>query len=292
MSVPDSIINCPDPASADVVLLGAPYDGTSSFGKGADRGPGAIVGCLDRQIEFYERVSGTEPTSELKISYQAVEGLAQVAPGEMVERLTQTYAGLAGKFVLLLGGEHSVSNAPFRHFAAQSGQITVVQIDAHADLRQDDSDYNDEPHGHFAHCSVMRRAYDLGYHLVQVGIRAYSSEEQELFSASRIKVFEWSGHTPSVEEIICAIPTSKVYLSIDVDGLDPACMPATGTPVPGGLDWYYTLELIRHLFQKKEVISVDIVEVAPRAQDQLTEYAAAQLCYTLIGCWLKYTWRR
>lgn len=284
--MPDSILNCDDAAAADVVLIGAPYDGTSSFGKGADQGPSAIRECLNRQIEFYDRVSKTTPVEELKIAFLSLNDLASCSPEQMVEELEREYSLHSGKFRVLLGGEHSVTNAPLRHFSSESQSITVVQIDAHADLREDDSDYASSPAGKYAHCSVMKRAYDLGFNLVQVGVRTYSREERELFSDQRINVFEWSQEKPEISVIIEAIPTEKIYLTIDADGLDPAHMPATGTPVPGGLEWHYCNDLIQRLFQRKTVIGADIVEVAPRTEDVLTEYAAAQLCYTLIGCYL------
>jgi len=131
---------------------------------------------------------------------------------------------------------------------------------------------------------VMRRAHELGYRLVQVGIRAYSAEERALFGDPRIRVFEWGQDAPPIEEIIGAVTGEEVYLTIDVDGLDPAVMPATGTPVPGGLGWYYTLSLIKELCRRKRLVGADIVEVAPRSADALTEYAAAQLAYSIIAC--------
>jgi agmatinase len=287
--MPDSLINCSDPAEADVVLLGVPFDGTSSFGKGADRGPEAIKACLDTQIEFYERVSQSSPVEELQIAYVPVTCSTSMSPGEMVEHVAAAYGRYDGKLRVILGGEHSVTNGALLHFAAEAPSVTVVQIDAHADLRIDDSDYSDSPAGDFAHCSVMRRAYEHGYKLVQIGIRAYSADEMALFREPGIRVFEWGGQEPSIGEIIAAIPTEKVYLTIDADGLDPAHMPATGTPVPGGLSWRYTNELLRALCGQKTLIGADIVEVAPREGDSLTEYAAAQLCYTLIGCWRRFS---
>jgi len=281
--VADSIINCPRAEEAQVVLLGASYDRTSSFAKGADRGPAAIRACLDTQIEFYDRASAGSPARELRIAWIDVAGLEELDPEAMVERLAAEYARHGPRLRALIGGEHSVSNAAFRALAARAGEITVLQIDAHADLRQDDSDYNDRPWGRYAHCSVMRRAHELGYPLVQVGLRACSEEERALFADPRITAFEWGRRIPAVEEIVDAIPTAGVYVTLDADGLDPACMPATGTPVPGGLEWYYTLELLAAVARSREIVGFDLVEVAPRAGDVRTEYAAAQLVYSLIG---------
>jgi agmatinase len=132
----------------------------------------------------------------------------------------------------------------------------------------------------------MRRASELGYHLVQVGIRAYSAAERDRFADPRIETFEWGAIVPKVERIVDSIPTTDVYLTLDVDGIDPGCMPATGTPVPGGLDWYYTLELLAAVARAKRIIGADVVEVSPKAGDARTEYSAAQLVYTLAGLML------
>lgn len=320
--MPASIINCDNPKDADVALIGANYDVTSSFGKGADKGPAAIVGCLDRQIEFYERFTKTAPADQLKIAYHDLGDLNTLSPEDMVERVASVYEEYlntdraprpypanrnslhknlrwgeapyrpaerdwcGGKFLILLGGEHSISNGPWQAMAKHEDakNITILQIDAHLDLRDSDADYNDEPHGKYAHSCVMRRAVELGYNTAHVGIRAYSKDEYDFAKSSKVIIFEWgNGKTPTPQEIMDAIKTDKVYLTIDVDGIDPAFMPATGTPVQGGLEWYYTFQLLRELFQKKNVIAADIVEVAPRAADILTECGAAQLCYTIIA---------
>ena len=279
----ESLLNCENPKEADVVILAANYDRTSSFGKGADKGPEAIRECLDWQIEFYDRVSGWSPVEHKKIAWHDPGDLSQLSPEAMVQKLSQVCAEFNEKFVLLVGGEHSVTNGPLLAHAAQADDITIVQIDAHADLREDDSDYNEKPHGKFAHCAVMKRGFDLGYKLVQVGLRACSATERELFSNPRVRAFEWGHVQPEISEILKAVSTDKVYLTIDVDGFDPAVMPATGTPVPGGLGWYYTIELLRGLFKQHNVIGADVVEVAPRNGESLTEYSAAQLVYSIIG---------
>jgi len=278
-----SIINCARSSEADVVLIGAAYDGTSSFGKGADRGPRAIRECLDTQIEFHDRISDSAPAERLRIAWVDAGDLADLDPETMVDRLGRVYREHDADLRVLVGGEHSVSNAAFLAHAEHAADTTILQIDAHADLRQDDSDYNDEPHGRFAHCSVMRRAHDLGFRIVQVGIRAYSSDERALFSDPRIRVFEWGPSPPSADRIVSAISTERVYVTLDVDGLDPSCMPATGTPVPGGLSWYETVDLLGSVARARRIVGADVVEVCPRDGDSLTEYSAAQLIYSLIG---------
>lgn len=281
-------INCADASRADVVLLCAPYDVTASFRKGAVNGPAAIIDSLKYQMETYDRYAQAAPVATRGVALIELAGLNALSPADMVARVRREYETHAarGAFVLMLGGEHSVSTGAFQALAGQHAakEITVVQIDAHLDLRNDDADYSDAPHGTFAHCTPMRRAHELGYRLVQVGIRAYAEEEMAYARNHGLTVFEWGiGPVPAVTEIVDAVPTKQVYLTIDVDGLDPSVLPATGTPVPGGLGWYYTIDLIRELFRRKDIVGADVVEVAPRPFDVVTEYGAAQLCYTMLA---------
>ncbi|MBI2465644.1 MAG: agmatinase [Candidatus Sungbacteria bacterium] len=283
-----SIINCSDPNEADVVLLGANYDVTSSFGKGASQGPAAIIDCLNTQVEFLDRHTGLIPRDHLKIAYHDLGDLNSLGPEEMVAKVGEAYRNHLGyeRFNILLGGEHAVTNAALkeiglRHFPSE---ITIVQLDAHFDLRDTDEDFNDAPWGKYSHACVMRRAAELGYKIVTVGVRAYSQEEFDFARQNSIAFFEWGrGQAPSHSEILKAITTEKVYLTIDADGFDPVHLPATGTPVPGGLEWNYALGLIGQIFKHKKVVGADVVEVSPRAGENLTEYGAAQICHSLMA---------
>ncbi len=284
-----SIINSNDPATADVVFLSANYDQTSSFRKGADKGPAAIIQNLNRQIEFFSRSTGLVPTEHSRIAHFDPGDLNHLAPEAMVETLKDHCRRLwkRGKnLLILLGGEHSITNG-FLKLAGEMGiakEITIFQIDAHLDLRDTDADYSDEPYGKYAHSCVMRRAAEIGFPIVSVGIRAYSEEEMELARKAGVSIFELrSREMPDLKKVVQAVSTEQVYITLDVDGIDPSSMPATGTPVQGGLEWYYTLDLLREIFLKKEVVGCDIVEVAPRLDDSLTEYGAAQLAYEMIA---------
>ena len=281
-------INCSDPSAANIVLLCVPYDRTASFRKGAAKGPAAIVSSLKYQMETYDRVAESMPSQSRKVALRELGNLNRCSPPVMVARVKQEYEKHIdhGAFVLMLGGEHSVSTGAFQALASRhdAREITVCQIDAHLDLRHDDSDYSDAPHGIYTHCTVMRRAYELGFKCVHVGVRAYAKEEMDFARHNGLTVFEWGkGPAPDPTVIVESIATDRVYLTLDVDGLDPACMPATGTPVQGGLEWYYAMDLLRELYRRKNVIGADVVEVAPRPFDVLTEYGAAQLCYTMLA---------
>jgi agmatinase len=281
----ESIINCDAPENADAVVIGVPYEHGASFGQGAAQGPAAIVACLERQIELFERHTRTEPAHRYRIAHRMLDGVGALAPDAMVEQVREAVQGVDA-FAILLGGIHSVSIGALQAHAARgrAQDVTVLQMDAHLDMRDDDSDYNDRDPSRHAHSCVMRRARELGFQTCSVGIRAYASDEYRYARGERLPVFEWGRDgEPSIEAILAAIRTDRVYLTLDVDGFDPAVMPATGTPVPGGLSWAYGTRLVRELFLAKEVIGADIVEVAPVAGSGLTEYVAAQLCYDMLA---------
>ncbi len=285
----DSIINTESIDGADVVLVSAPFEGSASYHKGTAGGPEKMVSCLNRQIEFWDRNQKKETCDSIKIAHTEVGGLEGLNPEHSVNKIKEVYeeATKNTKFPIILGGEHSVSISAFQTIAKKEDakDITIVQIDAHCDLRNDDSDYNELSPSKYAHSTIARRGHELGFNLVQVGIRAYSKEEYEYWNANEnITVFEWNtSKKPTIEEIIESIKTEKVYLTIDVDGFDPAHMPGTGTPVQGGLEWWYGMELIEKIFKNKNVIAADVVEVMPQEDTGVTEYGASQIVYNMIG---------
>jgi agmatinase len=283
-----TIINEKNINKANVVLLSAPYEKTASSHKGTIDGPKKVVECLNTQIEFFDRKLKVEVNNFVKTAHQNMENLKRLSPTGTLKKIRNAYDKLIqkDKFVFILGGEHSVSIGAFQALAKKYDpqNTTILQIDAHCDLREDDSDYSTKP-SHLAHSTVMRHASTLGYNIVQVGIRTYSKEEYNYFSnpKNKIKTWEWGlGDKPKIKEILKSIKTRNVYLTIDVDGFDPSVMPGTGTPVQGGLKWNYGLRLIEELAEKFNLIGADIVEVSPMKDSVLTEYGAAQLCYTII----------
>jgi len=157
-------INCKDPSGANIVILCAPYDRTASFRKGAVKGPAAIVNSLKYQMETYDRFAGAMPSAERKVAICELKNLNRCSPPVMAERVKQEYGEHIGRaFVLMLGGEHSVSTGALQALASRYNprDITVCQIDAHLDLRPDDTDYSDSPHGAYAHCTVISAAITL-----------------------------------------------------------------------------------------------------------------------------------
>lgn len=292
------IINAKSIEKAEVVLVSAPYEKTVSSHKGTVNGPKEVVKSLDTQIELFDRKFKVEVNDFVKIAHFELKGLQKLSPQKTYEKIKNSCEKLAkkSKFVFLLGGEHSVSIGNLKALAQKhkSKDVTVLDIDAHCDLRDTDGDYNKHS-SKLAHSTVMRRVSEMGYNIVQVGVRTYSKEEYKYFNnpKNKVRVFEWGiGEKQKVEKILKSIKTKKVYLSIDVDGFDPSVMPGTGTPVPFGLKWKYGVNLIEKLIAKFNLVGADIVEVSPMRDSVLTEYSAAQLVYTIIANKFKNKFRR
>ena len=284
------IVNTESLEDADAVFVSAPYEKTASSHKGTASGPATVVDQLNHQIEFFDRKFKVNVNDFVKTAHQNLDGLEHLSPEEAKEKIKETAASIvnADKFIFLLGGEHAVSVGALEAISKKynSKDVTILQIDAHCDLRNDDSDYSENP-SFLAHSTVMRRANEMGYAIVQVGIRTYSEDEHAYFSDknNNITVFEWGNgkSVPSIDTILESIKTKYIYISIDVDGFDPAHMPGTGTAVQGGLEWWYGIELLEKSIQKYELVGADIVEVSPVEGSVLTEYGAAQLAYTILA---------
>ncbi|MCX6751769.1 MAG: agmatinase [Candidatus Nomurabacteria bacterium] len=285
----DRIINTEDIKDADTVLFSVPYENGISFMSGTAKAPAKIIDCLDNYLELFDVDLLCEPAKLLKTAHQEITGLEKFIPEEAMKKISSVYQKFIDlkKFTILLGGAHTVSFGALKAISQKENpkDITILQIDAHQDLRDNNCDY-DEKCEKFAHSCVMRRVHDLGFNLVQVGIRTFSKYEYnfEMENKKTITVFPWTKNSkiPKIEDIIKSIKTEKVYLSLDVDGIDPSFMPGTGTPVQGGLDWNYTLNLMEKLFEKKNVIGADIVEVSPQQNSVLTEFGASLLCYKMM----------
>lgn len=279
------MISCDDIKEADGIILSAGYGKSFSYGMGAENGPQKTMECFNYHLEAFDRFTHNRPYELLSIAHHDLKGINNLTPEEMVRRVGDFYSENKEKFILMLGGDHSVSIGAFSYLSKfyDPSQITILQIDAHPDLRDNPGDYK-EKYSIFDHACTMRRAVEMGFKTVQVGIRTISIYDDEFIKKNKLKVFEWGrGTIPTIKEIISSIKTKKVYLTFDIDGLDPAHAPGTGTPVPGGMEWSYTLKLIRELVLAKEIIGADIVEIAPSENDILTPYSAAHLCYNIIS---------
>jgi agmatinase len=270
--------------SARIVVWPVAYEGTVSYGTGTGGGAMAIVDA-SRNMELYEEETGAEV---YKLGIHTLDEFQpRATPESMMDSLYERTRELleTDKFLCMLGGEHSVSAPVIKAHAEKYHDMSVLQIDAHADLRDT---YDGTPH---SHASIMARVVkDLRIPSVQVGIRSISSDEaRSLNSGLPTKIF-WAkdivGKTGWIDDAVDSL-TDNVYLTIDIDGLDPSLVPTTGTPEPGGLGWYETLELIRTLARKKRVIGMDLVEFSKTENSD----APAFLCSKLIYKSLSYIFR-
>jgi agmatinase len=259
-----------------IVVFPVSYEGTVSYGTGTGKGAMAIVDA-SRNMELYEEETGSEV---YKLGIHTLdEFAARDTPEEMMESLYDHTKELleADKFVCMLGGEHSVSAPVIKAHAEKFHDMSVLQIDAHADLRDT---YDGTPH---SHASIMARVVkDLRIPSVQVGIRSISADEaRSLNTGLPTKIF-WAkdivGKTGWIDEAVDSL-TDNVYLTIDIDGLDPSLVPTTGTPEPGGLGWYETLELIRTLAKKRRVIGMDLVEFSKTDNSDAPAFLCSKLVY-------------
>ena len=262
---------------AATVVLPVPYDGTASFKSGAREGPEAIISA-SRELEEYDAELRCDPCSTRIYTAPAVEP-HMGSPERMVARVAQAVAPAAqeGKLIATLGGDHSVSIGAVQAFASQHSDLSVLYLDAHADLRQE---YLGTAWGH---ASAARRISEM-CPLVLVGVRSMSREEAKLIEVSNIPCFPCSGTQSDlpVEEIVSALSPS-VYISIDLDVFDPSFMAAVGTPVPGGLGWYQVLCLLRQVASARRIVGFDVVELSPREGPSACAFTAAALVYKLIG---------
>jgi len=280
--MPSNFLGLPDEASryetSRVVVLPVPFERTTSYGKGTALGPEAILRA-SHQVELWEEMLRSEPWRMGIATLPAF--LAEAPDAETALAALEAEARrhlAAGKFLVTLGGEHSLTTAPVRAARAVHGEIGVVQFDAHADLRPE---YDGTP---WSHASVMRRLHEDGFPALAVGIRALCDEEAGLIASQDLPTI-WGWELPGRERFLAALERlpPKVYLTFDVDFFDPSLMPATGTPVPGGGEWYPTLDCLRELFARKTVVAMDVVELAPQPGAHGADFLAASLVYKCLA---------
>jgi len=273
-----------DYETSRVAILPVPFERTTSYGKGTMAGPAAILRA-SQAMELYDEELGGEPY---------VQGIATLPPFlpeafDMGEGFAELQAEARthmerGKFLVALGGEHSLSQAPVRAAREVFGEIGVVQFDAHGDLREE---FEGTP---YSHASVMKRIVDEGIPTLAVGIRSLSAPEAQLIRERGLPVI-WGHQLDRVEELfpemLSKLP-ERIYLTFDIDYFDPALVPSTGTPERGAGHWYPTLRLFRHLFETKTVVAMDLIELAPIGGHPASDFLAAKLIYKCLG----YLWQK
>ena len=277
----------PDYDTARVVILPIPYEATTTYRRGCENGPAALLEA-SHQLECYDEELEREICYDVgiytKLPIADTRNGQKISSLEMLEVTQKAVQQLIAedKFVIALGGEHSITAGiveAYRQAYAEE-PFTVIQIDAHGDLRYE---YEGSIHNH---ACVMRRIVEMNLPTLQIGIRAICKEEADLIQEKQLAVFrarEIATQSDWIERAIASIKTKRVFLTIDLDGIDPTLIPGVGTPEPGGLNWYSLTAFLRLVFESYEVIGCDIMELAPIVDSVVSEFTAAKLTYKLIG---------
>lgn len=263
------------------VIQSVPYEHTSSYLAGSEKGPQAIIDA-SHYVEFYDEELDQETFRKGGLcTLEAIDfgGKVDADAVQLIEEKTSELLN-DGKFVISLGAEHTVTYGFVQAYAKKYPNLSILQIDAHSDLREA---YQGNP---YSHASVMARVHDMGLTICQAGIRAQCIEESELIKSSpnihTVYAHQVRRNPNWINELVSKLG-DNVYITIDADGLDPAIMPGVGTAEPNGLFWEETMQLLSETCKNKKVVGFDIVECAPIEGSILSEFTLAKLLYRLLG---------
>jgi len=261
--------------SARIAILPIPYDGTSTWIKGADKGPAALL-TASGNMELYDIETDTEVYRQGIVTLAPVECPAE--PERMVAAVHRQAQKVLkdGKFLVGIGGEHSVTVGLVQAAVEKFNNVSVLQLDAHLDLRLE------YEHSRYNHACVMARVREL-CPIVQVGIRSMDSSEKARLDPNRVFFAHQLFDHPNPLNWINERLTENVYLTIDLDVFDPAIMPATGTPEPGGLGWYDVVKIIQGVVARKNIVALDVVELCPDPANKAPDFLAAKLIYRTLS---------
>jgi len=261
--------------TAKTVLIPVPYDGTSTWIKGADKGPDAFLDA-SANMELYDIETKSEPYKNgVFLSPPITE---KSSPEAMVESVYKTTKGFLekDKLVTLFGGEHSISIGAIRAFYEKYDDLTVVQIDAHTDLRQE---YEGSKCNHACALAEAQKHTNL----IQVGIRSMDTVEVPFLEKNKVFFAHDIFTSKTWVRDIMKLTTKNVYITIDLDGFDPSIMPSTGTPEPGGLTWHQVMKLLKRVFKRTNVVGWDINELCPNPSAKASDFLAAKLYYRMLA---------
>lgn len=262
--------------TAAIAILPVPYDGTSTWMKGADKGPEALLEA-SFNLEFYDIETGTEvyrrgiATLPPVLTCDSPESMA----ADVQSRMESLFSD--GKFPVLIGGEHSVSIGAFRAAAKFHPDFSILQLDAHSDMRDT---YEGSPYNH---ACVMARAREVCGSITQVGIRSSAAEERKNIDPERIFHAHRLKEDPDWMRRVSAQLGKQVYITIDLDVLDPAYMPSTGTPEPDGLTYREVINLLKTIIRNHHIIGLDVVELCPNHENKAPDFLAAKLIYQFLS---------
>ncbi|MCH8004284.1 MAG: agmatinase [Nanoarchaeota archaeon] len=264
--------------TSKVVILPIPYEKTTTYVKGTAKGPQAIINA-SRNIELYDEELGKEISNVGICTLNPL--IIDKNPEEMVNDVFENVKELLddNKFPIIIGGEHSITPGCVKAFADSHDDFSILQLDAHADLREE---YDGTK---FSHACAMKRCLDICKNIVQVGIRSLSYEESIFVKKNKLKIF-WAKDifdNDEWEEKAISNLSKDVYITFDLDVLDLSIMPSTGTPEPGGLRYYQVLRFLKNVFEKRNVVGFDVVELCPNVNNVSPDFTAAKIIYKMIG---------
>jgi len=261
------------------VIIPAPYEKTTTYRKGTLSGPKAIIEA-SQEVELFDEELKSEPYLAGIHTTESLN-LSNINSEEMVDKICSSCQPYLdnNKIICMLGGEHSISIGLVKAYHEKYPDLSVVQLDAHADLRDS---YLNNPHNH---ACVMRRIREFVTNTIGIGIRNYSQEEYDYIQSENVPILHADAMVKSDVWMTEAIDnlSENVYLTIDCDYLDPAILPAVGTPEPGGGQWYQTLRFLKKLINSKNLVGFDLVELSPLPVNNISEFTAAKLIYKIIG---------
>ena len=260
---------------SEIVLIPVPYDGTSSWQKGADKGFDAFLEASEN-MELYDIETNSEVYKKGVFIAEFID--ENTTPEAMVEQVHKTVKKYIqkNKFVTVFGGEHSISIGTIRAFKDSFKNLTVLHLDAHADLRDT---YEGTTCNHA--CAVYEASKTTN--LIQVGIRSMDSSERDAMNTDKVFFAEQMIYDDSWPDRAIELMTDQVFITFDVDVFDHSIMPSTGTPEPGGLLWNETIEFLKKVFKEKEVVGFDIVELCPNPTNKAPDFMIAKLYYKMLS---------
>ena len=260
---------------SEIVLIPVPYDGTSSWQKGADKGFEAFLEASEN-MELYDIETNSEVYKKGVFIAEIID--ENTTPEAMVEQVHKTVKKYIqkNKFVTVFGGEHSISIGTIRAFKDSFKNLTVLHLDAHADLRDT---YEGTTCNHA--CAVYEASKTTN--LIQVGIRSMDSSERDAMNTDKVFFAEQMIYDDSWPDRAIELMTDQVFITFDVDVFDHSIMPSTGTPEPGGLLWNETIEFLKKVFKEKEVVGFDIVELCPNPTNKAPDFMIAKLYYKMLS---------
>jgi len=266
-----------DASTAKIVLLPVPFDQTTTYKQGTDQGPAALIEA-SRHLELYE----IETRSLLyRLGLYTAPAIQETSNEKLNQVLYEqvSYHLARKQFVVTLGGEHSIVFGAIQAYAEHYTDLSILQLDAHADL------YNTYEGNRWSHACIMARVRELPQlpNIVSVGIRSLSEEEaQAVDYSSTFFAFDLDEHNHWIDKVISQL-NKNVYISFDVDALDPGIMPSTGTPEPGGLQWNQAMTLLKRVAQEREIVGFDVVELSPQPSHHAPDFLAAKLVSKILN---------